>query len=239
MMMDHRYRRGWFRSRGLGSLIWLFIFLSCSLLTPDFGLAEQTSCQIISPQKNLKSQQDSTQPIEVTISNAGEETMNVYWIDYTGKENYIDSLNQGDSATFSTFPGHVWRTNFDTSGKTNFEKVISVADQNNILTVGSGCKAIDLGLNFTEYLFKTTSDLDLVPDPPLVLQQISRSPCQSIGLTDWINKYVIAPGYHVVCLTRQSSDAAVDGSWRISIEGWRDGYLAVNQNSGQTFTGSR
>jgi hypothetical protein len=40
-------------------------------------------------------------------------------------------------------------------------------------------------------------------------------------------------------LTRQSSDAAVDGSWRISIEGWRDGYLAVNQNSGQTFTGSR
>jgi hypothetical protein len=196
-------------------------------------------CQIISPQ-SLKSQQNSAESLEVTISNAGEEKMDIYWIDYTGKERYIDSLDQGDSSTFATFAGHVWRAKFHTSGRTNFERVLLAGDRNKVLIVGSGCKPLDFGLNFTEYLFKTTSDIEMIPNPPLVLQQISQSPCHSIGLTNWINKYVSAPGYHVLCLTRHpTNEAAVNGPWKISIEGWRNGYLAINQDSGQTFTGSR
>lgn len=78
----------------------------------------------------------------------------------------------------------------------------------------------------------------MIPDPSEVSTNIDKSPCQSIGLSTWINRYVAAPGYHVVCLTKLQQPFS-DGSWRISIEGWRNGHHVVNQKSGQTFTGSR
>jgi hypothetical protein len=220
-------------------LVWLLLFGALGLLASTDNLSQRAAnsdCNIITA-TSLRSRHVSSEAIEITFTNAGEEPLDIIWIDSSGSEVFISSLEQNEATGFSTFPDHAWRVNLQTSGATNFERILSASDADAVFEVGLGCRKDGFSLNFSQYSFSTTSDIAMVPEPDQLPAQIAKSPCQQIGLSDWINKFVAAPGYHVVCLTR--SDEAKDGSWRLSIEGWRDGYLVVNQNSGQTFTGTR
>jgi hypothetical protein len=217
--------------------MWLALLLGSLVLVTPEAAGPTNECKISTPMP-LKSSHPSSRSINVTFTNVGEETLDLIWIDSSGSEVFISSLEPDESADFSTFPDHAWRVNLQPSGATNFERVLSTADDEAVFEVGLGCKKDAFSLNFSEYLFSTTSEITMVPEPERLPAQIEKSPCHKIGLADWINKYVAAPGYHVVCLTR-SDDDVNDGSWRLSIEAWRDGHLVVNQDSGQTFTGTR
>lgn len=225
--------------------LFVFYFLIFNFQSFLFSteISSSSDCKIIeTPQKLKSSLLESSQEIELTFENLGEELVDVYWINYEGVEVYMDTIESHQSSFFTSFLGNAWRIKLQLNGNVIFEKVIQEDKSSILFQVGKGCNQIGFEFNTSEYTFKTLSNIELVPNPQLVETAIQKSPCFSLGISDWINKYVVANGYHVLCITKSTSPKGIENinsNFSVSIEAWKDGYLSINQNSGQTFLVSR
>lgn len=90
----------------LGLLFPLLLLIRAEKL-PESDIADfktNNSCKTFAPNP-LKSRHLSETELNVTLTNVGEESIDLYWIDYSGSEVFIDSIDKDDTTTFTTYSG--------------------------------------------------------------------------------------------------------------------------------------
>jgi hypothetical protein len=196
----------------------------------------QSACEILEPTISLRSREGS-RSLDIVFSNQGSSTIEIFWMDYTGSEENMGSIRSKESQSYSTVENTAWRVKL-LSGETISEVVASKGNES--FPIESDCAiAGGLDLNTLELItFKSHKKYSLIADPSTLAALVMQSRCYEQGLEHWINKYVAAPGYHILCISSEP-DGMIDIERKVSIEAWKDGYRSLNLNSGQTFVGSR
>lgn len=81
--------------------------LASSLITgtlAQIGAKEHLSCDQVFQRRSAP----SAQPANLTITNHSAHTIDVDWVDFTGRREYRFALGPGESNNQPTFVGHVW-----------------------------------------------------------------------------------------------------------------------------------